>query len=265
MRQCGKTTLLQTLSSGWRHFDLERRADHQVISRDPDAFLRLHPRQVAMDEAQVAPEIFAALRVAIDEQRAEKGRFVITGSSSPALLRSVSESLAGRVGIIEMAPFSWEEVTETGVIRTLAIGQGEGRFEELLTQLKDIPECAGLWTHDSARGELRFHPKLLPVVFKTAFRIRVKYHEQNLAAFSLDALEWRRDLLAEIELSRPAVQCWQQIYLEQRDAKEAFRALARDYPLTPEYPPVLLQKESQLLRQIGMWEQLEVKFPEPLF
>ena len=113
VRQCGKTTLLQTLPSGWRHFDLERRADHEVISRDPDAFLRLNPRQVAIDEAQVAPEIFAALRVAIDERRAEKGRFVITGSSSPALLRSVSESLAGRVGVIEMAPFSWEEVTET--------------------------------------------------------------------------------------------------------------------------------------------------------
>ena len=79
VRQCGKTTLLQTLPSGWRHFDLERRADHEVISRDPDAFLRLHPRQVAMDEVQEAPEIFAALRVAIDERRAEKGRFVITG------------------------------------------------------------------------------------------------------------------------------------------------------------------------------------------
>jgi predicted AAA+ superfamily ATPase len=113
VRQCGKTTLLQTLPAGWRHFDLERRADHTVISRDPDAFFRLNPRQVALDEVQVLPVVFPALRVAIDERRAEKGRFVITGSSSPVLLRSVSESLAGRVGIIEMAPFSWEEVTET--------------------------------------------------------------------------------------------------------------------------------------------------------
>ena len=113
MRQCGKTTLLQTLPSGWTHFDLERRADYDVISRDPDSFLRLHPRQIALDEAQVLPELFPALRVAIDERRSEKGRFVITGSSSPALVRSISESLAGRVGIIEMAPFSWGEVTET--------------------------------------------------------------------------------------------------------------------------------------------------------
>ena len=113
VRQCGKTTLLQTLPSGWKHFDLERRADHEVITRDPNTFFRLNPRQVALDEAQVSPEIFPALRVAIDDRRTEKGRFVITGSSSPTLLRSISESLAGRVGIIEMAPFSWEEVTES--------------------------------------------------------------------------------------------------------------------------------------------------------
>lgn len=109
VRQCGKTTL----PAGWRRFDLERRAEHAVVSRDPDTFFELNPRRVALDEAQVLPEIFPALRVAIDARRAEKGRFVITGSSSPALLQSVSDSLAGRVGIIEMAPLSWEEVTET--------------------------------------------------------------------------------------------------------------------------------------------------------
>jgi predicted AAA+ superfamily ATPase len=113
VRQCGKTTLLQTLPAAWKRYDLERRADMQIVSRDPDLFFRLNPRQVAIDEVQQLPEIFPALRVAIDNHRSERGRFVITGSSSPALLRSVSESLAGRIGVIEMAPFSWEEVTET--------------------------------------------------------------------------------------------------------------------------------------------------------
>lgn len=113
VRQCGKTTLLDILPESWKHFDLERRADLELVSRDPDMFLRLNPRQVAIDEVQVLPDLFPALRVAIDDHRRERGRFVITGSSSPSLLRSVSESLAGRVGFIEMAPFSWEEVTET--------------------------------------------------------------------------------------------------------------------------------------------------------
>jgi len=113
VRQCGKTTLVKTLLEDWQHFDLERRADYTVVSRDPDAFFRLNPGRVALDEAQLAPQVFPALRVAIDEKRAEKGRFVITGSSSPELLRSVSETLAGRVGVIELAPLSWEEVTRT--------------------------------------------------------------------------------------------------------------------------------------------------------
>jgi predicted AAA+ superfamily ATPase len=113
IRQCGKTTLLSTLPKGWKSFDLERRADREVVARDPDAFFRLNPRRIALDEAQLAPEVFPALRVAIDEQRAQKGRFVITGSSSPELLCSVSETLAGRVGIIELSPFSWAEVTKT--------------------------------------------------------------------------------------------------------------------------------------------------------
>ncbi len=113
IRQCGKTTLLNALPGGWKTYDLERRADYEVVAGDPDAFFRLNPGMVALDEVQVAPEVFRALRVAIDERREQKGRYVITGSSSPELLRSVSESLAGRIGVIELAPFSWEEVTAT--------------------------------------------------------------------------------------------------------------------------------------------------------
>ncbi|MFB3893142.1 MAG: ATP-binding protein [Phycisphaerae bacterium] len=109
-RQCGKTTLLGSLPKAWRRFDLERAADHQVIAHDPELFLRLHPRQVAIDEAQFLPELFPALRVAIDAMRREPGRFIVTGSSSPRLLKSISETLAGRIGIIEMAPFAWSEV-----------------------------------------------------------------------------------------------------------------------------------------------------------
>ncbi len=114
VRQCGKTTLLKQLPESWRQFDMERRADYALVASDPDTFLRLNPRHVAIDEAQLLPELFSALRVAIDDNRTENGRFVVTGSSSPTLVRSLSESLAGRVAIIEMAPFSWAEVTETG-------------------------------------------------------------------------------------------------------------------------------------------------------
>lgn len=108
-RQCGKTTLLHDLPKGWQLFDMERAADYQDVARDPDLFLSLHPERIAFDEAQLLPTLFPALRVAIDAQRQRKGRFVLTGSSSPDLVRSLSESLAGRVAILEMSPFSLSE------------------------------------------------------------------------------------------------------------------------------------------------------------
>ncbi|OGJ93708.1 MAG: hypothetical protein A2487_06470 [Candidatus Raymondbacteria bacterium RifOxyC12_full_50_8] len=111
-RQCGKTTLLSELPKTWKTYDLERQADLSVVSKDPDLFLKLNPFRIAIDEAQICPAVFPALRVAIDAYRKTKGRFIITGSSSPSLLRSVSESLAGRIGIIEMSPFSFAETRQ---------------------------------------------------------------------------------------------------------------------------------------------------------
>ena len=100
-RQCGKTTLMKNVRPNWTHFDLESNSDLDQISSDPDFFLRQYPRSITIDEAQLLPQLFSSLRVAIDSNRSEKGRFIITGSSSPELLSSISETLAGRVAIIE--------------------------------------------------------------------------------------------------------------------------------------------------------------------
>jgi len=110
VRQCGKTTLLQSLGDSWRILDLERGSDFQAVTDDPDLFLSLHSEKIAIDESQIHPALFPALRVAIDNDRQQVGRFIITGSSSPELTCSITESLAGRVGIIEMSPLSWSEI-----------------------------------------------------------------------------------------------------------------------------------------------------------
>lgn len=109
VRQCGKTTLLNTLGSEWQHFDMENSADRQQLLADPDLFLRLHHDKLVIDEAQLAPPLFSALRVAIDRDRARKGRFLLSGSSSPELVTQISESLAGRVARVEMSPLSLSE------------------------------------------------------------------------------------------------------------------------------------------------------------
>ena len=93
VRQCGKTTLLSRLGSAWQRFDMENSADRQQVLADPDLFLRLHDDRVVIDEAQLAPALFSALRGAIDRDRSKKGRFVLTGSSSPDLPSSTVNSV----------------------------------------------------------------------------------------------------------------------------------------------------------------------------
>ncbi|MEN9423091.1 MAG: hypothetical protein RL122_474 [Pseudomonadota bacterium] len=109
VRQSGKTTALRNLPQPWQRYDLETASDYDLVTRDPDLFLRLNPKQVALDEAQLLPAVFPALRVAIDADRNSNGRFLITGSSSPELLHSISESLAGRVAMVEVAPLMMSE------------------------------------------------------------------------------------------------------------------------------------------------------------
>ena len=102
-RQCGKTTVCHRIGENWTCFDLEKDSDFQIISHDPELFLKKHPEQIVIDEVQLLPPLFSALRVSIDSMRNTKGRFLITGSSSPDLLTNISESLAGRVAIVELS------------------------------------------------------------------------------------------------------------------------------------------------------------------
>ena len=109
-RQTGKTTLCKAIASNWSQFDLESESDRQFITRDPEQFLKQHEaHKLMIDEAQILPELFSALRVAIDKKRSSKGQYLLTGSSSPELLTQVSESLAGRVGIVELGTLKASE------------------------------------------------------------------------------------------------------------------------------------------------------------
>jgi hypothetical protein len=109
-RQCGKTTFIRQALPGWTYLDLERPSDAAPLGADPEARLRQLGDQVIFDEAQRLPEFFPVLRSVIDTRRSRKGRFVLLGSASPSLIRGISESLAGRIAILDLAPFRWDEV-----------------------------------------------------------------------------------------------------------------------------------------------------------
>jgi predicted AAA+ superfamily ATPase len=111
-RQVGKTTLAKELGK-WRggkviYLDLEKQSDRRRLA-DPELFFESHrDKLIILDEIQTMPELFTALRPEIDEKR-KAGRFLLTGSASPELVRYVSESLAGRIAYIELTPLTLTE------------------------------------------------------------------------------------------------------------------------------------------------------------
>jgi len=111
-RQVGKTSLAKELGKQWTYLDLERPSDLDRFSYDPEFYLEEFPDSVIFDEAQEYPALFKILRGVIDANRDKKGRFIITVSSSPLLINEVSETLAGRVAIVELGTLKCNEFYE---------------------------------------------------------------------------------------------------------------------------------------------------------
>ena len=104
-RQVGKTTLARQAFADHAYVDLEDPRTREAWTEDPRFQLDSHAgRGLILDEAQAVPELFAALRGAIDARRDVRGRFIVLGSAQPALVRGAAESLAGRVGVLELDP-----------------------------------------------------------------------------------------------------------------------------------------------------------------
>ncbi|NOY70009.1 MAG: AAA family ATPase [Deltaproteobacteria bacterium] len=104
------------------------------------AFLSLNPERVIIDEAQQYPELFKVLRGTIDTRRQQKGRFLLTGSSSPDIVRGITESLAGRIATVELSPFTQNEFYESPPSRLseMTTPYDENDLENDFKNLKDL-------------------------------------------------------------------------------------------------------------------------------
>ena len=123
IKQYKKSTLIHSLQPDWHYYDLERPDHYRLISEDPQGFFALRSDRTIIDEAQEFPDLFRVLRGVIDEDRSMTGRFLLTGSSSPGIVRELSESLAGRMATVELWPFKACEFFDrplSGVYRLLS-------------------------------------------------------------------------------------------------------------------------------------------------
>jgi predicted AAA+ superfamily ATPase len=113
-RQVGKSTLVQSLADGDRpqYFTLDDATVLAAVTRDPAGFVAGLGGPVILDEVQRAPELFLALKAAVDRDR-RPGRFLLTGSANVFVLPRIAESLAGRMEILTLWPLSQGEIEGT--------------------------------------------------------------------------------------------------------------------------------------------------------
>ena len=174
-RQCGKTTLARSLKAE-HFFDLE---DPRSLARldEPQIALETLTGTVVIDEVQRKPELFPLLRVLADRQRST--RYLLLGSASPALVKEVSESLAGRVAYHDLGPLAMDE---TGIRewRRLWLRGGFPR-----SYLSEDDAASARWREDFIRSHLeRDIPALgisIPAETLRRFWVMVShYHGQTL-------------------------------------------------------------------------------------
>ena len=125
-RQSGKTTLVKELfSSSHAYVNLEDLDQRDFAVNDPRGFLESYPKGVIIDEAQNAPDLFSYMQTYVDEDEFP-ARFILTGSQNFLLHDRISQSLAGRVAILNLLPFSMKELLDHNI--------QDKELEELLFQ-----------------------------------------------------------------------------------------------------------------------------------
>jgi predicted AAA+ superfamily ATPase len=110
-RQSGKSTMLRRiLPARYRYVSFDSLNAVDRFHTDPERFMDAYSERVVFDEVQRVPEIFHYVKLIVDNNRNDYGRFIMTGSSQFAFMKRVSESLAGRIGLLTLLPFQSSEI-----------------------------------------------------------------------------------------------------------------------------------------------------------
>jgi predicted AAA+ superfamily ATPase len=131
VRQSGKSSLLQKLFPEADYITLDRIVFAEEAEENPTAFLNRFKKQVIIDEIQYAPSLFRELKIKIDEDRSVRGKWILTGSQQFSLMRHISESLAGRVRILNLGTLSALELSKTTLLKNKRDLLWKGGFPEI--------------------------------------------------------------------------------------------------------------------------------------
>ena len=169
-RQSGKTTLARQALPDKPYFTFEDLETRQRFNADPRQFLALLPQGAVLDEVQNSPELFSYLQGVVDE-RGRMGEFVLTGSQQFGLLDRITQSLAGRVGLIQLLPLSNAELHRAGLQRkTMQEATWAGGYPALFDRRRRIGnpgQWLGAYTSTYIERDVR---QVLGVVNLSLFR-----------------------------------------------------------------------------------------------
>lgn len=191
-RRAGKTYLLRHEVPGASYHLLEDPAIVARLRADPAGFLDDVRLPAILDEVQNAPEVFAHVRARIDREPRRVGRWILTGSQDAALMRGVSESMAGRAAVLQLFPLAIAESPRVSLLR--------GGFPEVLAR----PRAASLWFASYVQTYLERDVRALTQVhdlaaFRRFFALVASRHGQVLN---------KTDLAAPLGMSVPSVGRW---------------------------------------------------------
>ena len=113
-RQSGKTTLVQETFPDYDYLSLEDLDVREEAREDPRGFLQRQKGGFILDEVQHVPELFNYLQTYVDAEK-KLGQVIVTGSQDFTLMENISQSLAGRVGLLTLLPFCWDELSSQAI------------------------------------------------------------------------------------------------------------------------------------------------------
>ena len=142
-RQSGKTTLARATFPGKRYVSLENPDERLFATQDPKAFLDRFPDGAILDEVQHCPDLLSYLQTRVDREK-RMGLFILTGSQNFQLISGITQSLAGRAGLVQLLPFSLAELAAADLVpATLDDFLLKGLYPPLYDRELDPPEWYG--------------------------------------------------------------------------------------------------------------------------
>ena len=199
-RQSGKTTLARALAGERPYASLEDPDTRDFATRDPRGFLKQFPDGAVLDEVQRCPDLFSYLQGVVDADR-RMGRFILTGSQQFGMIEAITQSLAGRVALLELHPFSLLELQAAGrAPESLDVLLSQGLFPPIY----DRPVDPTAWIKNYLATYLeRDVRQVLQIQDMAAFQRFV-----TLCAGRIGQLLNISSLAADTGISRPTADAW---------------------------------------------------------